>query len=106
MTVLYHNIKCYQKIPNANANTLGTTSVTLLAASLLHEIKNFVEEGVSPEVIIKGFRKASVLAVGRIKEICVSVERSGDERYSKNILEACRKNANLEGIGLRCFTPY
>ncbi|KAI8607223.1 hypothetical protein BC830DRAFT_1044473, partial [Chytriomyces sp. MP71] len=39
----------------------GTTSVTLLAAEFLKEIKQYIEEGVSPQTIIKGFRKASVL---------------------------------------------
>ncbi len=37
----------------------GTTSVALFAAELLKEIKLFVEEGLPPQVIIKGFRKAS-----------------------------------------------
>jgi len=39
----------------------GTTSVTLLAGELLKEIKSFVEDGMPPQVIIKGFRNASVL---------------------------------------------
>lgn len=39
----------------------GTTSVTLFAAELLKEIKPFIEDGVAPQIIIKGFRKASVL---------------------------------------------
>ena len=37
----------------------GTTSVGLLAAQLLKEIKGYVEEGVSPHIIIKGYRKAA-----------------------------------------------
>lgn len=39
----------------------GTTSVVLLAAQLLKEIRGFIEEGVSPHIIMKGFRKASQL---------------------------------------------
>lgn len=42
----------------------GTTSVTLLAAELLKEVKGFIEEGVPAQVIIKGFRKASLLVSG------------------------------------------
>jgi T-complex protein 1 subunit eta len=56
----------------------GTTSVTLFAAALLNEIKNFIEEGVSPEIIIKGFRKSSLLAINKIKEIAVNVERNNE----------------------------
>ena len=74
----------------------GTTSVVLLAAQLLKEVKGFVEEGVSPHIIIKGFRRAAELvrrkqfsalqsrlkvfkAIERIKEIQVSVDKSDPE---------------------------
>ena len=56
----------------------GTTSVTLFAAELLKEIKQFIEEGVSPQLIVKGFRKASVLAINKIKEIAINVERKDE----------------------------
>ena len=36
----------------------GTTSVVLFAGELLKEIKGYIEDDVSPHVIIKGFRKA------------------------------------------------
>lgn len=39
----------------------GTTSVVLLAAQLLKEVRGYVEEGVSPHIITKGFRKAAQL---------------------------------------------
>lgn len=42
----------------------GTTSVTLLAAQLLKEVRGYIEEGVSPHIIMKGFRKAAQLVRG------------------------------------------
>jgi T-complex protein 1 subunit eta len=39
----------------------GTTSVVLLAAQVLKEIRGYVEEGVSPHIISKGIRKAAQL---------------------------------------------
>jgi len=39
----------------------GTTSVVLLAAQLLKEVRGYIEEGVSPHIIMKGFKKASEL---------------------------------------------
>ena len=74
----------------------GTTSVVLLAAQLLKEVRGYVEEGVSPHIIIKGFRKAAQLvsmqscpvsvtnssrfqAIERIKEIQVTVDKSDPE---------------------------
>lgn len=39
----------------------GTTSVVLLAAELLKECKGFIEEGMSPHILIKGYRRAAQL---------------------------------------------
>ena len=39
----------------------GTTSVVLLAAHMLKEVRGFIEEGVSPHLIMKGFRQAAQL---------------------------------------------
>lgn len=39
----------------------GTTSVVLLAAQLLKEVRSYIEEGVSPHIIMKGYRKACQL---------------------------------------------
>lgn len=50
----------------------GTTSVVVLAGEILKEIKDHVEQGVSTNTIIKGLRRASVMAVNKIKEISVS----------------------------------
>jgi T-complex protein 1 subunit eta len=36
----------------------GTTSVVLLAGELLRESKEFIDEGMAPQVVIKGFREA------------------------------------------------
>lgn len=79
----------------------GTTSVVLLAAQLLKEVRGYVEEGVSPHIITKGFRKAAQLvsvkgyvlmyasithacfqATDRIKEIQVSVDKTDPEYAS------------------------
>lgn len=49
----------------------GTTSVVLLAAQLLKEVRSYIEEGVSPHIIIKGYRKAAQL---------VSLPRSGHDK--------------------------
>jgi len=35
----------------------------MLAGELLKEVKNYIEEGVSPHVIIKGYRKADQLVM-------------------------------------------
>ncbi|KAI0104645.1 T-complex protein 1 subunit eta [Nemania sp. FL0031] len=54
----------------------GTTSVVVLAGEILKEIKEHVEQGVSSQVIIKGLRRASMMAVNKIKEIAVSTDEA------------------------------
>lgn len=57
----------------------GTTSVVLLAGELLKECRGFVEDGVSPHIIIKGYRRALQLALGKIEEIAVSIDRTDEK---------------------------
>ncbi|GBG27079.1 T-complex protein 1 subunit eta [Hondaea fermentalgiana] len=51
----------------------GTTSVTLIACELLNECKTFLEDGVHPQILIAGYRKAALLAVNRLEELKVGV---------------------------------
>ena len=59
----------------------GTTSVVILAGEFLKQCKQFVEEGVHPRVIIKSFRKATQLAVDRIKELSVHIAKDKKEEH-------------------------
>ncbi|GAA6050035.1 hypothetical protein JCM3770_001926 [Rhodotorula araucariae] len=70
----------------------GTTSVTLLAAELMREAKPFIEDGVSPHVIIKGYRKAAELAVARVNELAVTVEPKNEEDF-RSLLLKCASTA-------------
>ena len=54
----------------------GTTSVVVLAGEILKEIKEHVEHGVSSQTIIKGLRRASTMAVNKIKEIAVNTQEN------------------------------
>jgi len=65
----------------------GTTSVVLLAAQLLKEVRGFIEEGVSPHIIMKGFRQASQLALDKVKELQVTVDKSDPERFRSLLLK-------------------
>lgn len=51
----------------------GTTSVVVLAGEVLKEVREFVEQDVSAQTIIKGLRTASAIAVNRIREIAVDM---------------------------------
>ncbi|KAK9322960.1 chaperonin Cpn60/TCP-1 family [Lipomyces orientalis] len=70
----------------------GTTSVTILAGELLRESKAFVEEGVSTHIVTKGYRKAAQLAVNKIKELAVHIDRSNEVEF-RSLLEKCAATA-------------
>lgn len=68
----------------------GTTSVVLLAGELLKLAKPFIEEGVAPQIIIKGYRQACELALQRIHQIAVSINAIGkSEQEWRTLLERC-----------------
>jgi T-complex protein 1 subunit eta len=48
--------------------------VVVLAGEVLKEVKEYVEQGVSTQTIIKGLRRASAMAINKIKEISVSTD--------------------------------
>lgn len=51
----------------------GTTSVTIIAGELLKEAKNFIEDGINPHLIIKGYRKACQLSIEKIESLSIDV---------------------------------
>uniref|UniRef100_A0A671TW76 T-complex protein 1 subunit eta n=1 Tax=Sparus aurata TaxID=8175 RepID=A0A671TW76_SPAAU len=70
----------------------GTTSVTLLAAEFLKQLKSYVEEGLHPQTIIRAFRTATNLAVNKIKDVAVSVKKD-DKQEQRQLLEKCAATA-------------
>lgn len=70
----------------------GTTTVTLLAGELLKESKGFIEEGMHPQIIIKGLREALRLALGKLQELAVSIDAK-NETERRNMLLKCAQTA-------------
>lgn len=70
----------------------GTTSVVLLAGEFLKQIKQFVEEGVHPRVIIRAVRRSLVLCLERISELAVKISKDNAEEF-RGLLEKCAATA-------------
>ena len=70
----------------------GTTSVTLLAAEFLRQVKPFIEEGVHPQVIIRAFRRATQLVLKRIQELAVRIDKSNTHDH-RDLLIKCAATA-------------
>eukprot|EP00697_Spironema_sp_BW2_P015991 gnl/Spiro4/7065_TR3671_c0_g1_i1.p1 gnl/Spiro4/7065_TR3671_c0_g1~~gnl/Spiro4/7065_TR3671_c0_g1_i1.p1 ORF type:complete len:581 (+),score=124.82 gnl/Spiro4/7065_TR3671_c0_g1_i1:173-1744(+) len=66
----------------------GTTSVVVLAGEMMRELRQFVEDGVHPQVIIRGVRTAINVAVARINEIARRVDKS-DKAATRDLLTWC-----------------
>lgn len=72
----------------------GTTSVTLIACELLKKSKQFIEDGEHPQIIIKGYRKAALLAVKKVKELAVGVAELNEGSEGRRLLlERCASTA-------------
>ena len=69
----------------------------------MKEAKAFVEEGVSSQVIIKGLRTASRLAVNKIKEIAVRIDTE-DKRDTLQKLAATAMSSKLIKRNSEFFT--
>jgi T-complex protein 1 subunit eta len=72
--VLDHSVcvYCFLKMFSSQVGD-GTTSVVVLACEFLTAAKVFVEEGLHPQVIIRGYRHAARLAREHIHKLAVKV---------------------------------
>ncbi|KAG5438743.1 hypothetical protein PCANB_002463 [Pneumocystis canis] len=76
----------------------GTTSVVILAGELLKEAKAYIEEGMSPLTISLGYRKAAQLAVDKIKEISVNIEKSDKEKFHEFLVKCAKTSMSSKLI--------
>jgi len=70
----------------------GTTSVVLLAGEFMREAKPFIEEGVHPQLIIKAYRRACLLAKEKLKELSVAADPANKEE-GRQLLERCAQTS-------------
>ena len=64
----------------------------LIIGEFLKQCKPFVEEGVHPRVIIRSFRKATQLALDKIKELSVGVAKENKDEL-RSLLMKCAATA-------------
>ncbi|KAJ8317232.1 hypothetical protein KUTeg_005136 [Tegillarca granosa] len=73
-----------------NLDIVHPAAMTLvdIAKSQDAEAKPFIEEGVHPQVIIRAFRRATTLAIQKIKDISISIKKD-NPREVEQLLEKC-----------------
>ena len=74
-----------------------------MAGEVLKEVKEHVEQGVSSQILVKGLRRASMMAVNRIKEIAVNTSE-GNQRETLRKLAATAMSSKLIHRNAEFFT--
>ncbi|KAK2195159.1 bifunctional T-complex protein 1 [Babesia duncani] len=72
----------------------GTTSVTVLAGELLSEAKNFIMEGISPQVIIRYYREACNLATTAIDAMSINLTHKSPQEKKTLLLKCAETTLN------------
>jgi|UniRef100_A0AC35GNP2 T-complex protein 1 subunit eta len=79
LDIVYPAAKIMTDIAKNQDNDVGdgTTSVVILAAEFLKQAKQFVEDGVSPQLIIHAYYQASEEAIKRLDELATKIPEHG-----------------------------
>lgn len=70
----------------------GTTSVVLIAGGFLEEARKFIEDGVHPQLVVAGYKKASQLALEEIKRIAVNLSTLSPQE-KENVIRRCAETS-------------
>lgn len=58
----------------------------------MKQIKPFIEEGVHPRITIKAFRTAIKIAVDKVNDLSVKIDKSNEQK-TRNTLKECASTA-------------
>ena len=70
----------------------GTTSVMIFAGELLKEAKQFIEDGMSPQIIINGYWKGLQFALKKLEECAIKINDKSEEE-KRNLLLRCAQTS-------------
>lgn len=70
----------------------GTTSVCLIAGELLRCSKSLIEEGMHPNILIKGYRLAQKVALEKLRHFAIDIDKK-DEGKLRELLVRCAGTA-------------
>ena len=95
LDVVHPAARCLVDISKSQDSEIGdgTTSVCVLAGSLLKQAAPLIEEGVHPRLIVRAYRKALKLCIERIKKVEINENKDRHEHMKK--LAATAMNSKL-----------
>ena len=72
-------------------NLFRTTSVTIIAGELLKNAKGFIEDGMNPQIVIRGYKQALEFCLSALDKLVIQFEDSAEKR--REMLIRCAETA-------------
>lgn len=69
----------------------GTTTVTILAGELMKNAKTFIEDGMNPQIIIRGYKQALEWCLTKLEDLVIKIEKNPSEK--RKMLIKCAETA-------------
>lgn len=58
----------------------GTTTVTILAGELMKNAKGFIEDGMNPQIVIKGYKRALEWCLNKLNDLIIKIDETPEKR--------------------------
>lgn len=65
----------------------GTTTVTILAGELMKNAKTFIEDGMNPQILVRGYKKALEWCLKKLDDLVIKLDDTPEKR--RNMLIKC-----------------
>eukprot|EP00768_Dysnectes_brevis_P000378 gnl/Dysnectes_brevis/1084_a1212_3882.p1 GENE.gnl/Dysnectes_brevis/1084_a1212_3882~~gnl/Dysnectes_brevis/1084_a1212_3882.p1 ORF type:complete len:607 (+),score=233.40 gnl/Dysnectes_brevis/1084_a1212_3882:22-1821(+) len=100
LDVVHPAARCLVDIAKSQDSEVGdgTTSVVVLAGSLLREVRPLIEEGVHPRIIIRSFRKATRWCMEKMAETQVPLPDDSPEGKTERLMRLAATSMNSKLI--------
>jgi len=69
----------------------GTTTVTILAGELMKNAKTFIEDGMNPQILVRGYKKALEWCLTKLEDLVIKLDDTPEKR--RNMLIKCAETA-------------
>ena len=58
----------------------GTTTVTILAGELLKNAKGFIEDGMNPQIVIRGYKRALEACLQKLNDLIIKIDDTPEKK--------------------------
>ncbi len=58
----------------------GTTTVTILAGELMKNAKTFIEDGMNPQILVRGYKKALEWCLIKLEDLVIKIDSTAENR--------------------------